>query len=154
MSACSLLRRSWQRLRGLSVALPLVVVLAACAPALIAPYDEVTDQTVSALQRRTEAHLLALEDAQGTPACTYAQHRQFYADARIETSALAVRSAAIPGNALTSEQVLLLLDSLEQLRQLHQIACLTTAQIAILRTQFNSSFTAILKLELAKRRTR
>ena len=41
----------------------LLLALAACTPRLLAPYDEVTDRSVSALQRQTEAHLIALEAA-------------------------------------------------------------------------------------------
>lgn len=130
----------------------LLLALSACAPRLLAPYDEVTDRAVSALQRKTEAHLIALEAATGPPDCRFERHQQFYTDARIELSALAVRTAAIPGNERTSEQTALLQRSLESLRQLHRIDCLSPEQIAILRIQFNSSFTAILKLELAKRR--
>lgn len=131
----------------------LLLALAACAPRLIAPYDEITDRSVSALQRQTEAHLIALEAAADTPDCVFERHQRFYTDARIEVSALAVRTAAVPGNERTSEQTALLLSSLENLRLLHRLDCLSPEQIAILRTQFNSSFTAILRLELAKRRS-
>lgn len=130
----------------------LLLALAACTPRLLAPYDEVTDRSVSALQRQTEAHLIALEAAAGTPECAFDHHQRFYTEARIETSALAVRTAAIPGNERTGEQAALLLASLDSLRQLHRLGCLAPEQIAILRTQFNSSYTAILRLELAKRR--
>lgn len=137
--------------RPLSIAV-LMLVFAACTPSLLAPYDEVTDRSVSALQRQTEAHLIALEAAAGTPDCVFEHHQRFYHDARIDISALAVRTAAIPGNERTAEQTTLLLASLDSLRQLHRLGCLAPEQIAILRTQFNSSFTAILRLELAKRR--
>jgi hypothetical protein len=137
--------------RSFSAAVVLLA-LAACTPRLLAPYDEVTDRSVSALQRQTEAHLIALEAAAGTPDCVFEHHQRFYTDARIDISALAVRTAAIPGNERTAEQTTLLLASLESLRQLHRLDCLSAEQIAILRTQFNSSFTAILRLELAKRR--
>ncbi|WP_374326355.1 hypothetical protein [Azonexus sp.] len=137
--------------RSFSAAVVLLA-LTACTPRLLAPYDEVTDRSVSALQRQTEAHLIALEAAAGTPSCAFAHHQRFYTDARIDISALAVRTAAIPGNERTAEQTTLLLASLESLRQLHRLDCLSTEQIAILRSQFNSSFTAILRLELAKRR--
>ncbi|HRN62217.1 MAG TPA: hypothetical protein PLF73_07140 [Luteimonas sp.] len=132
----------------------LVALLAAsgCTVRLISGYDEATDRAVTALQKKTEAHLVALESADGLPECTHEHHRQFYDEAKVDVSAIAVRAAAIPKNEITTEQVMLLSGSLGALEQLHRIACLSKDQIAPLRTQLNSSFTAILKLELAKRR--
>jgi GTPase Era involved in 16S rRNA processing len=132
--------------------LTIAVALSGCAVKLISSYDETTDKTVTALQKKTEAHLVALEAVDGLPECKYEQHKQFYSEAKVDVSAIAVRVAAIPKNDITTEQTMLLTSSLESLEKLHKIACLSKDQIAPLRTQFNSSFTAILKLELAKRR--
>jgi hypothetical protein len=128
------------------------VVISGCSIKLISSYDETTDKTVTALQKKTEAHLVALEAVEGLPECKYEKHKQFYDEAKVEVSAIAVRAAAIPKNEITTDQANLLSGSLESLEKLHKIACLTKDQIKPLRTQFNSSFTAILKLELAKRR--
>lgn len=135
-----------------AVFLALTVVLSGCAVKLISSYDETTDKTVTALQKKTEAHLVALEAVEGLPECKYEKHKQFYDEAKVDVSAIAVRAAAIPKNEITTEQTVLLSKSLESLEKLHKIACLSKDQIAPLRTQFNSSFIAILKLELAKRR--
>lgn len=132
--------------------LTIAVALSGCAVKLISSYDETTDKTVTALQKKTEAHLVALEAVDGLPECKYERHKQFYSEAKVDVSAIAVRAAAIPKNDITTEQTMLLTSSLETLEKLHKIACLSKDQIAPLRTQFNSSFTAILKLELAKRR--
>lgn len=132
--------------------LTIAVALSGCAVKLISSYDETTDKTVTALQKKTEAHLVALEAVDGLPECKYEQHKQFYSEAKVDVSAIAVRAAAIPKNDITTEQTMLLTSSLETLEKLHKIACLSKEQIAPLRIQFNSSFTAILKLELAKRR--
>lgn len=132
--------------------LALMVALSGCAVKLISSYDETTDKTVTALQKKTEAHLVALEAVEGLPECKYEKHKQFYDEAKVDVSAITVRAAAIPKNEITTEQSILLSQSLVSLEKLHKIACLSKDQIAPLRTQFNSSFTAILKLELAKRR--
>lgn len=142
---------SHYRLLGIAV-LTLALVISGCSMKLISSYDETTDKTVTALQKKTEAHLVSLEAVEGMPECKYEKHKQFYDEARVEVSAIAVRAAAIPNNEITTAQTLLLSNSLESLEKLHKIACLTKEQIKPLRTQFNSSFTAILKLELAKRR--
>jgi len=132
--------------------LALAFAMSGCSIKLISTYDETTDKTVTALQKKTEAHLVALETIEGLPECKYEKHKLFYDEAKVDVSAISVRAAAIPKNEITTEQTVLLSSSLENLEKLHKIACLTKDQIKPLRTSFNSSFTAILKLELAKRR--
>lgn len=126
--------------------------LTGCTVKLISDYDETTDRAVSALQRKTESHLVTLENVENLPDCVYDKHKQFYDDAKIDVSAITVRAAAIPKNNITTKETQLLLDSLEKLERLHKISCLSKDQIALLRSHFNTSYTAILKLELAKRR--
>lgn len=128
------------------------LILSACNIQLLSQYDETTDKAVSALQKKMEAHLLSLESKEGQPECAYLFQSAIYQELKVDASAIAVRAAAISKNELTAEQVQLLGKSIETLEKLHQIACLQKTQIATLRIQFNSSFTAILKLELAKRR--
>lgn len=132
--------------------LALALAVSGCSIKLISSYDETTDRTVTALQKKTEAHLVALEAVEGLPECKYDKHKEFYGEAKVDVSAIAVRAAAIPKNEITTQQTILLSNSLDSLEKLHKIACLSKDQIKPLRTQFNSSFTAILKLELAKRR--
>jgi hypothetical protein len=126
--------------------------MSGCAVKLISSYDETTDTTVTALQKKTEAHLVALEGAEGLPECKFEKQKQFYETAKVDISAITVRAAAIPKNEITTKQTALLSTSLENLEKLHKIACLSRDQIALSRDQFNVSFTGILKLELAKRR--
>lgn len=132
--------------------LAISLAVTGCSLKLISSYDETTDKTVTALQKKAEAHLVALEAVEGLPECKYEKHKQFYEEAKVDVSAIAVRAAAIPKNEITTEQAALLSGSLNNLEKLHMIACISKDQIKPLRTQFNSSFTAILKLELAKRR--
>lgn len=127
-------------------------ILSGCEVKLIGSYDETTDKAVTALQKKTEAHLVGLEAVEGLPECKYENHKQFYEEEKVDISAISVRAAAIPKNEITIEQTVLLSRSFESLEKLHKIACLSKEQIAPLRTQFNTSFTAILKLELAKSR--
>ena len=129
-----------------------MLVVAGCTVKIISSYDDVTDKAVTALQKKTETHLVALEALEGLPDCKYERHKVFYEEVKVDISSIMVRAAAIPQNEITTEQAALLSSSLNGLERLHKIACLTTGQIESLRIQFNSSFTAILKLELAKRR--
>ncbi|MFA6465259.1 MAG: hypothetical protein WCT30_05840, partial [Desulfurivibrionaceae bacterium] len=98
------------------------LVVSGCAVKLISSYDETTDKTVTALQKKTEAHLVALEAVEGLPECKYEKHKQFYEEARVDVSAIAVRAAAIPKNEITTEHTVLLSQSLNSLEKLHKIA--------------------------------
>lgn len=124
----------------------------ACTVKLISSYDEATDKAVTNLQRKVETFLVDLGSEQGSPKCAYDNHKAFYGDVKVDVSAIRVRAAAIRQNELTVEQLRLLDDSLNKLERLHKIGCPSTDQLNALRTAFNSSFTAILRLELAKKR--
>ena len=54
-------------------------------------------------------------------------------------------------NSLTVFQLELLSSNYENLAQLHQLDCFTPAQVNEFRVSFDASFSAILKLELAKK---
>lgn len=134
------------------VAVALVGALAGCAIRFISSYDETTDKAVSALQKKTATHFVTLEGVEGKPDCAYERQKVFYDESKVEASAIAVRAAALPKNEITTQQAMLLADSLDNLEKLHRLSCLSKDQIRVLREQFNTSFTAILKLELAKKR--
>jgi len=123
-----------------------------CTVKLISTYDEKTDIAVSDLQKSMETFFLSLESLEGLPECAYEHHVAFYRDAKVSVSAIEVRARAIPDNDLTIEQVVLLKENIDLLEQLHKISCLSKDQVEPLRINFNAGFTAILKLELAKKR--
>ena len=68
----------------------------------------------------------------------------------MELSALQTRAAAIPQNKLTSDQLALLQDSFDRLETQHKRG-LTPLVVAETRKLFDSQFTSILTLELAKK---
>lgn len=138
----------------LSFLLIFVLLLSGCAVKLISSYDEQTDNAITALQKDMTQFFLTVERQAGLPECQYSNHVMFYQQAKVALSAIAVRTKAIEANELTVEQVELLQDSLSNLEQLHQLGCFTSNQVANLRSNFDSSITAILKLELAKKRGR
>ena len=57
--------------------LTIAVVFSGCAVNLISKYDETTDKTVTALQKKIEGHLVGLEAVDGLPECKYEQYKQF-----------------------------------------------------------------------------
>jgi len=139
-------------LRTFLVSLALLIVLSGCSIKLISSYDENTDKAVTQLQKDFETFFVTVDSQSGLPECKYENHTKFYQDSKVAISAIEVRARAIDKNEITVEQVGLLKDSLTSLEKLHKLGCFTSGQVENLRNSFNSSITAILKLELAKKR--
>lgn len=118
---------------------------------LIADYDEQTDVAVTQIQRKMEQFLILMERNIGKDEASYARNTKFYDEVRIDLSAISVRAAAIPENDISIQQLGLLSDNLGNLEKIHQLG-ISTNDIQLIRTAFNGSCTAILKLELAKKR--
>ena len=137
--------------RHLFAILAVMSVISGCSVMMISGYDQKTDTAVTALQKQVETFFVTIESQVGLPGCKYENHKSFYHDSKIALSAIEVRSKALPKNEITIKMVGLLIDSLNSLEELHKLGCLSSGQIAPLRSNFNTSFTAILKLELAKK---
>ncbi len=103
-------------------------------------------------KRILKLFFVSVESQAGLPQCKYDNHKEFYKDSKVAISGIEVRAKAIPKNEITVELVGLLSDSLISLEKLHKIDCFKSDQVSSLRSSFNSSITAILKLELAKKR--
>lgn len=101
--------------------------------------------------------LTDLERNPGKPKCSYASHGDFYAEAQVDLNVLTACNQFRPRNEITLQQLDLLTDSFKRLEELHrgadnQNTCLSLEEIEALRAGFDSSFGAVLKLELANRR--
>ncbi len=129
----------------------LAIALAGCSVNLISAYDENIDKSVTQLQKEIETFFVTI-DGQNATECTYDKHKDFYKESKVAISAIEVRARAIPKNEISVEQVGLLNDSLSSMEELHKLGCLDKDQVSNLRSNFNTSITAILKLELAKKR--
>lgn len=129
-----------------------IFVVTGCTVKLISSYDEKTDEAVTDLHKKVETFFLSIESQEGLPECTYENHMAFYQEAKVSVSAIELRARAIPDNDITIKQIVLLKENIEMLEQLHKLGCLSKEQVKPLRINFNSGFTAILKLELAKKR--
>ncbi|MGD8261986.1 MAG: hypothetical protein PVG70_01555 [Desulfobacterales bacterium] len=150
------MRKTFTTYKWLCITLLIVylalLVASGCSVKLISSYDEKTDNAVTELQKKFETFFVTVESQEGSPECKYENHQSFYQESKVEISAIEVRARAVPKNEITVEQIELLKDSLDKLEKLHKISCLSPEQISLLRSNFNTSFTAILKLELAKKR--
>jgi hypothetical protein len=118
---------------------------------LIADYDEQIDKGVTAFQKAMESHLTTLESKIGTPDAEYPNYAQFYREIKVDLSALRVRAAAQANNEITVAQVDLLTTNVRLLEEAHK-GGLKENDIPPIRSAFNVGATAILKLELAKKR--
>jgi hypothetical protein len=140
----------------------LLLALSATAPAtaacfrvrLAAEYDAQVDETATRLQRSMDAFLTRLEGLpSGDPARSYQDNKDFYLQYGVDLRALKVRATGLQRNSITVEQVDRMEKSLEQLRSTHESQNrLSSSAIREFRNLFNTSWTAILAFELAKRR--
>ena len=140
-----------------------VLTASGCAVKYISSYDELTDKNVTQLQRKTESFLIDLGTKDGLPECSYQNNANFYTETKVDLSAIEVRAKAIPQNDTTVKQLFLLNESLNLLEKLHklkdkksqssgELRCFSPDELLPTRNALNSSFTAILKLEFAKKR--
>lgn len=118
---------------------------------LMADYDRKIDDGITELQRKTEAFLIKIERIAETPEGIYTKHIGFYDEVKVDLSALKVRADAIALNDLTSQQIGWLQDSFKKLEEQHKRG-LKGVMIESMRQSLNTQFTAILKLEVAKKR--
>ena len=133
-------------------ALAVILVAAGCTLKLVADYDEVTDQAVTALQRKVERFFVGLERDIPTPDADYENHVEFYDDVRADLRVIRVRAAARPKNEITLQQLDLLTENVDNLEALHELGFEDREELVPLRAAFQQGFQAILTLELAKKR--
>ena len=133
----------------------LMLSLSACVT-LMAPFDETTNRLATDLQRKISTHFEALDGA-SAPECLHPAHVAFYDDARVDISALSVRTQAFQMNAETIQQTVDLKEAVDTLEQLHRLAsnagrCMSSEELSPLRRAFDSHLGAIIRLEIAKKR--
>ena len=131
----------------------LLTLLTSCTSVrLISEYDEITDQTVTALQVKVSNFFVKVEGEVGTPQAQYDNYKEFYQDAKVDLSTLKIRADAIDKNQIVQGQIAELIKMTNNLEALHKIGFTNVAQVQALEQPFNSAFTAIIKLQLALKR--
>lgn len=132
--------------------LALAYLLASCSEVkFISDYDENTASAVIQLHGQVEQFLLKLEKTAGKPEGSHGVLEESYDHVRLALSDLHLRCAAREKNDLQVQQIDLISKNWDSLEQLHKLG-LTAEQIPPLRTAFNVAFTAVLRLENAKKR--
>lgn len=135
--------------------LALLLFVSGCAVHLMSDYDEQTDKSVTALQKKIDAFLVKLESEHDVSRCTYAKNSDFYSSVDVDVNSIVVRAGAMQKNEQTLAQLAELKAAISSLKTLHEMngdRCMTREQVEPLRMQFNVIMTGILKLELAKKR--
>ena len=136
-------------------ALPALIclLLAGCGVRYVADYDQTIVDGVSAFLAQSESFFSLLERHAGTEATAYENCTSFYEEATTDLRMLMVHADAIPQDSITSEQLSILMVSLDTLESIHRRGNLTPAQIeGSLRPSFESSCRSILTFEYAKKR--
>ncbi len=136
----------------LTLLLSLAIAAGCVTVRFVADYDEQIDQGISDVLRRFEALFTRMERAAGTDAALHPAFVNDYDGLRTTLRGLSARAKAHVKNDLTVEQIDLLLDSLGKLEELHRTGPIPVEQQALLRRGIETSCTAILRLELAKKR--
>ena len=133
-------------------ALVLALLLAAGCVHFVADYDEQIDRGISQVLSQFQAIFTRLDRTAGTEGALYPNYVKDYDEIRTELRVLRSRAAAHVKNDLTIQQIDLLLDSLDKMEALQKLGPLPPEHLAVLRRSIETSCTAILKLELAKKR--
>ena len=131
--------------------LAILLALGGCSLVSISPYDSSADKAITKLHKQTAEFFAEFSKAADKPGCGYPLHLSFYQNSKVSISSLLVRARAMADNHITVSQLELLSSSYANLAQLHQLGCFTPAQVNELWVSFDASFSAVLKLELAKK---
>ena len=131
--------------------LAILLALGGCSLVSISPYDSSADKAITKLHKQTSEFFAVSTTTTDEPDCGYFHHLPFYQNSKVSMSSLLVRARAMADNKLTVSQLELLSSSYENLAQLHRLGCFTPAQVNELWVSFDASFSAILRLELAKK---
>jgi len=134
--------------------LAILLALGGCSLVSISPYDSSADKAITKLHKQTAEFFVEATKPADRPGCGYSHYLPFYQNSKVSMSSLLMRARAMADNSLTVSQLELLSSSYENLAQLHQLDCFTPAQVEELWMSFDASFSAILKLELAKKYAR
>jgi hypothetical protein len=143
------------------------ILLAGCAGAkLISDYDEVTDNSLTVIQQKTDDFIETLITQSGTNKAAFSKHQAFYSDISQQLRRLEFRVNAIPKNDKTIDLVkkvrLVILGEGRctadgsSLRDLHCMPSNKTkgpsiTALAICRLTINQAISAALGLEVSKK---
>lgn len=130
----------------------LALSLVGCQVTLISAYDPELDRAATALQKQMDGFLTRLERHAGLPESAYASHAVFYEDYAVELRSLHLRAQSHAQNAITAQQLTLMIENVRQLQIAHEAGPLAPPTLRATRDLLNQGWQAIIALEMAKRR--
>lgn len=132
------------------LALVALLLAVSCSTTLMARHDEHIEAAVVELQPALDRFLTeAALDPENAP---YRTAAGFYTECALKLRTTLMWARSHPRNDETIEQIELMLDNLEVLRAAHESGPLDPAACMVFRDMFNTGWTAILTLEMAKKR--
>ena len=145
----------------------LFLTLAGCTTVrLVSDYDEVTDKSLTEIQKKTDDFIENLSKHHGTSATSFDSSKEFYEEIERDLRILSFRVGAVPNNKQTIE----LVENLKvgilgdpsnptgtSLKELHQLQKnrdngIPETTLRIAQRIINQLFKAALSLEIAKKR--
>jgi hypothetical protein len=130
------------------IPLVLLICISSCKLAMVGRYDPIIDNTVTALQQNVTRFFVKADGEVGTPAFQYDNYKKFYEDIKVQLATLRVRSAAVNKGSIADKEVVLLEENIKSLEKLHKLGISSVDEILLLRSAFDTQFTAIIKLQM------
>jgi hypothetical protein len=135
--------------RLLFIPLFLLITFSSCKLAMVGRYDAIMDNTVTAMQQNVTRFFVKADSEVGTNAFNYDNYKKFYEDIKVQLATLRIRSAAVNKGSIADKEMGLLEDNIKNLEKLHKLGISSVAEVELLRSAFESQFTAIIKLQMA-----
>lgn len=129
-----------------------LVVGSSCKITLLAPYDEITDKTITEMQEMTSAFFVALESEPESAAMKYENKKQFYQQLKVKAATVRIRNNAIDKNKVMLSMINELETNIGRLEKLHKgktNGLLKPEEVSLLKDAFETQYGAIIKFLMA-----
>ncbi len=138
--------------RRFSVSITLLIFLCSCKVTLLAPYDEITDKTITEMQEMTSTFFVALESEPENTNLKYDNQKQFYQQLKVKAATVRIRNAAIDKNKIMVSMINELEANIGRLQQLHKgkpNGMLIPEEVKLLKETFETQYGAIIYFLMA-----
>ncbi len=128
------------------------LVFSSCKVTLLAPYDEITDKTITEMQEMTSAFFVALESEPGSTVMKYENQKQLYQKLKVKAATVRIRNNAIDKNKIMVGMIKELEANIGRLEQLHKgkaNGLLIPEEVTLLKDAFETQYGAIINFLMA-----
>jgi hypothetical protein len=123
-----------------------------CKVTLLAPYDEITDQTVTTMQEMTSAFFVKIESEPESMDMKYENQKKFYQQLKTKAATVRIRNNAIDKNKIMVSMIGELEANIGRLETLHKgksNGLLLPEEIKLLKDAFETQYGAIINFLMA-----